>query len=246
MNTVKKRKKRRKIKYHRLLILILLFIALVVGFLMLPIFNVSTVEVEGNSKITAESIINTSGIDNKDKFFFLDKSEITERILKNTNIESVEVNRSFPNKVILKVLERKPSATLQVLNNYLLIDKWGYIIDESLTLQLNLCDIKGIEQTTELEIGQTLFKYASAEQNKLLEVIFNGENVMKFKSISLSEDKAELLLSNDVVVAFGSYNNVEYKLNVLDQMISKMSDNTTQKAVMILMEEGPNPILVYE
>lgn len=246
MNTVRRRKKRRKIKYHRLLFLVLLVVLLILGFMMLPIFNISTVEVTGNARASKENIIALSEIDNEDKFFFLDKNSAINKIMENTFIESVQINRSFPNKVVIEVLERKPAATLQVLQNYALIDKWGYVIDKSANLQLNLCNLKGIEDTTDIEVGVQIFKFVTAEQNKLLEKIFDGSGIDKFKSITLSEDKAELILNSDVVVAFGSYSNVEYKLKVLDQMIASMSDQSSQKAVMILMEEGPNPILVYE
>lgn len=246
MNGTRKRKMRRRIKYHRLLLLIVLFVLLIVGFLMLPIFNISGVEVVGNSKVTKESIISGAGISKEDKFFFLNKGEIEERILNNTYIESVDIKKNFPNKVTLEIKERRSAATIQLMNNYLLIDKWGYIIDKSSSLLLNLSNIKGIENTADMEMGEQIFKYVTTEQNKLLEALFNGDAISKFKSVTLTEDKAELVLNGDVMVAFGSYNNVEYKLKVLDQMIVSINDNKSQRAVMILMEEGPNPILVNE
>ena len=106
--------------------------------------------------------------------------------------------------------------------------------------------IKGLDNGDSIKMGDVIKDFATPDQNKLLENIYNGENVFKFKSINLEENKAELVLYNDVFVAFGSYNNVEYKLKVLDQMIASIEDDSTRNASMILMEEGPDPVLVYE
>lgn len=242
----KRRRKKRKIKYMRILIALIILLGLIFAFLRSPIFKIRDIKVSGNSKVETETILAASNLTTEENYIFLNKDKIESRLTGITFIESAKVKRGFPLKVTIEVTERKPASTLQISNKYLLIDKYGYVIDESETLLLNLMLIKGLDNGDSIKMGDVIKDFATPDQNKLLENIYNGENVFKFKSINLEENKAELVLYNDVFVAFGSYNNVEYKLKVLDQMIASIEDDSTRNASMILMEEGPDPVLVYE
>ncbi|NLW43106.1 MAG: FtsQ-type POTRA domain-containing protein [Tissierellia bacterium] len=246
MKRKRRSKRKRQIKYGRILIALILVLGLIFAFLHLPIFNIRNIVINGNSKVESSTILATSNLTTKDNFIFIDKEEVEKRISSITFIDYAKIKRSLPLNVIIDVVERKPASTIQVSNKYFLIDKYGVVIDESDTLMLNLLLIKGIEKIDNIKLGDKIFDFASEEQNKLLNEIYDGESLFKFKNINLEENKAELVLYNDVFVAFGSYNNVEYKLKVLDQMILSIEDDTSRKASMILMEEGPDPVLVYE
>ncbi len=241
-----RRRRKRKVKYLRIFVALILLLGLIFAFLNLSIFNIREISITGNNKVEASTIITASNLSTEDNFIFLDKERIEKRISSISFVESVKVKRSFPLKVNIEVTERKPASTIQISNKYLLIDKYGYIIDESETLMLNLLLVKGIENVDSIKLGDRLFDFASENQNKLLKEIYDGKSLFVFKSINLEQDKADLVLYNDVFVAFGSYNNVEYKLKVLDQMIASIEDDTTRNASMILMEEGPDPVLVVE
>lgn len=242
----RRRKKKKKIKYMRILIALIILLGLIFAFLHSPLFRIRDIKIVGNSKVEIETILTASNLTREDNYIFLNKDKIENRLSGITFIESANVKRGFPLKVTIEITERKPASTLQISNKYLLIDKYGYVIDESETLLLNLMLIKGLDNVDSIRMGDTIKDFATSEQNKLLENIYNGENIFKFKSINLEESKAEMVLYNDVFVAFGSYNNVEYKLKVLDQMIASIEDDSTRNASMILMEEGPDPVLVYE
>ena len=246
MKRKRRSRKKRKIKYGRILMALILILGLVFAFLHLPIFNIKNISINGNIKVESSTILAASNLTTEDNFIFIDMEDVEKRISSITFIDSAKVKRSLPLNIIIEVIERKPASTIKISNKYLLIDKYGIIIDESETLMLNLLLIKGIENVDNIKLGDKIFDFATEEQNKLLSEIYDGESLLKFKNINLEENKAELVLYNDVFVAFGSYNNVEYKLKVLDQMILSIEDDTSRKASMILMEEGPDPVLVYE
>lgn len=246
MTIRKRRKKKRKIKYFRIFAVFLLFTGLIYAFLNLPIFNIRSIRVSGNEKVDTDLIISTSGLSKNDSYFFIDKDSIKKNIQDISLLEEVKIKRKLPFEVEIIVVERKAASTVQLSDKYLLVDRFGIVIDESESLMLNLTVLNGIGNEDNILVGENIFTYAGEEENKLLELVFNGENIYKFKSITLEEDQAELVLKKDIVVAFGSYNDVEYKLNVIDQMVKKIEEDSTKNASMILMEEGPDPILVYE
>lgn len=244
----KRRKPRRKNKFRffRILLLFLILSIFIFAFTKLPIFRIKNIQVEGNSTVETETILNYSKLKAGDSLIFLNKNKIRENILENPFIEDVAIKRGLFKGLTLEIKERVAAATLQLSDKYILIDKFGVIIEESNSLMLNLAVIKGIGNDAVVTLGDKIFNYASQEQNKLLGLLFDGENIYKYKSVLLEEGQAELILKDDVVVAFGSYNNVEYKLDVLDVMIKNLEEDTNKKASMILMEDGPKPILVVE
>lgn len=215
-------------------------------FLKLPIFNIQAVSVEGNERIATEEILKLAKIDKNANIFFLDKEKIKNNILENRYIESVNVRKKFPKDILLEIVERKPAAIVQSIKDYLLVDRFGYIIEKSKNLSLNLCAIKGLNELEEVSLGEKIFNYASDKQNDLLTQLFNGENILKFKSVSLEKEKAEIILKNDILVGFGSYNDVEYKLKVLDQFESRWEKDGKNDVEMLLFELGPDPVLVTD
>lgn len=241
-----RRRKKKNIKYLRLIIAFGILLGIIIAILNMPIFNISSIEVSGNERVEESNVMDISGLDLGDSFIFFDKENIESNILNLPLVEEVRVRRNFPKRVNIEITERKPASTVQFSNNFILLDRFGYIIDEVDNLMLNLTLLKGIEEDEKISIGNPIFDYVSEEKNSLLKLLFNGENIFKFKSVTLEEDTVELILSNDIIVGFGSYNNAQYKLQVIEQMVRTLEEDSSRQAAMILMEEGPDPILVYE
>lgn len=246
MTDKRSRKPKRKIKYFRIFLTLILLVLIVYGFLRLPIFRVRKISVEGNDKLDPATIISYGQVSEKDNLIFLKKDQVRDNVLTNPFIEDVSVKKNLFKGLTLQVKERQPAASLQLADKYLILDRFGVIIDESSTLMLNLCLIKGIKIEGQVNMGQGIFSFVSQEKNNLLHELFNGENIYKFKSALLEDDQAELVLKDDVVVAFGSYNKVDYKLKVLDLMIKNIEEDGSKNPSMILMEDGPVPILVVD
>lgn len=245
----KKRRKRRKNKNKGLIRLIIVLVILIVGIFLLinsPLFKITERNVEGNNRVSSEDIILSSNIVNGDSFIFFDKEEVENNVKKLPLIEDVRVRRNFPNKITIEVSERQPAASVQFSNKYILVDRFGYIIGENESVLVTLTQITGALENREILLGDLLFNYVDEQKKELLQLIFNGENIYKYKDINLSDDRAQMILKDGVEIAFGSYNNSKYKLDVIDQMLQSVAGDSSKNAAMILMEEGPNPILVYD
>lgn len=131
---VKPKRKNKKKKINKkaigFLSIILLAIVIVVLALTAPIFNITEIEVQGNSKVPTNTIISLSGL-KKGENIFRFNSDVEQKIKENAYIETVEIKRKLPGKVAISVEERKVKYQISLINSYIYIDKNGYILENS-------------------------------------------------------------------------------------------------------------------
>lgn len=124
-------KKRRKLvfKIIKWLTLIAIIIAGIVYAMLSPIFNVANIEVNGNNKISSESIISLSGLKVGQNIFNFRTSNIVDNIKQNAYIDSVQINRSLPDTIRITVEERVTTFMMSFGNAYVYINNQGYILE---------------------------------------------------------------------------------------------------------------------
>lgn len=240
------RKKKKNSRLFKILFLLIVLGFVIYKILTSSLFIVKNIEVKGNIDVDNETIIKASEISLGQDNIFFDKETISKNIERLAKVEKIEINKKYPSTLVVNVEERIPAVVVPITNMYLLLDKYGIIIDTNDSLNSNLVILNGVKNIKSFYLGDSITTYANSEQNKLLINLFDGENIQKFRSIKLENDKAEMILLNDIRVAFGGYNNSKYKLDVLDVTLEAINEDTSRKVEMILMEEGPDAIVVYE
>ncbi len=126
-----KKKKLNKVVITIITIVVLLVIITIFA-LMAPIFNITSIDVQGNNKINKEEIISLSSLKIGDNIFRFNNS-IISKIKENAYIESAEIKRNLPGTVIISVKERTVKYQVNIINGYTYIDKNGYILEQSST-----------------------------------------------------------------------------------------------------------------
>lgn len=109
-------------------------LVLVIGLilLILPMFRVGSVEVNGCSYTTAEEIITASGIKNGDELFAVDMQKVVGQVLEQCPyVDKVSVSVSFPSKVIITVEERKNVMYTEFDGAFYSLDAGYYVLEES-------------------------------------------------------------------------------------------------------------------
>ncbi len=95
-------------------------------------FCLRTIEVNGTKHLKAKDVIAISGLTLfKDNLLRIDSKEISRRILSNSWVKDAEVEKEFPDKLIIKIKERNPVALLHVRTGYFLIDIDGHLITKT-------------------------------------------------------------------------------------------------------------------
>ena len=129
----KKINKKKKVVSPKLKIMlpIIAIIFLVMLLLSSRLFNIKTIEVEGNSKISDEKIISLSSIELYTNIFRINKRNIREKIKENAYIENISISTHLPSTLILTVEEREPKYMLQFADSYVYINNQGYMLEIS-------------------------------------------------------------------------------------------------------------------
>ncbi len=156
--------------------------------LLSPIFNIRTISVIGNSKISIDEIISLSGLQLEQNMFRYKSQDVVQKINENAYIDTVKVSRKIPDTVEILVSEREASFIIQFANAYAYINNQGYILEISDKKQ-ELPLITGIQ--TEQENIQEGKRLCTEDLKKL-------GDVLKIVEASISNDIYDLITKIDV------------------------------------------------
>jgi len=174
--------------------------------LLSPIFNIKTISVMGNSKISIDEIISLSGLQLEQNMFKYKSQEVVQKIKENAYIDEVKISRKIPDTVEIIVAERKASFIIQFANAYAYINNQGYILEISEKKQ-ELPLITGTQTEQEdIQVGKRL---CTEDLKKL-------GDVLKIIEASISNDiydlitKIDITNQNDYVLTLQKKNKVVY------------------------------------
>ncbi len=209
---------------QKVFILILLLVAIFITSLFLPIFNVARIQVKGNEKIDSEDIVTASGVEIGENIFRVSGLKTKNDIKNISYIENVVVKRSFPNRIIISVSERKAIGYISFMGSYILIDKRGTVLEVVSTLDdVNIPVISGLN-FNRFEIGDTL----AVENLSKLDIVFEclqhllkNDMICMISKIDVHDiDNIQMIARNTIVVNVGNHNNINFKMSFLKEILS--------------------------
>lgn len=180
-NNISKNNPRKK--FIRFLGILILIFALIIILLSSSLFNIKTIEVSGNTKLSNEKIISLSSLELYTHILGFKKNDVIEHIKENAYIENVKVTRSYPNTVSIQVEEREARYMLQFADSYVYINNQGYMLEisnEKLELPILVgftTDLSNIKAGNRINVDDlkkmnTVIKiYDSAKLNELESLI---------------------------------------------------------------------------
>lgn len=110
-------------------ILLCALIAAFIYFMMSPLFNLAEIQVVNNEKISTDTIISLSKLTIGENIYKTSINNLKKNIKQNAYIESVDIKRKLPNKILITVKERKATFNLEYANSFAYINNQGYILD---------------------------------------------------------------------------------------------------------------------
>lgn len=137
--------KRRRIIFFTVLSLIVLSVIL----FFTPLFNIKSVEINGNSKIDTALIKQTVGAVEEENLFRLNTKKITKRLSEIPYVESSEIRKSiFPVALKVDITECQPMCFISYNEQFVILDKNMKVLEISAEKYENLCEITGFGITT--------------------------------------------------------------------------------------------------
>ncbi|WP_422486533.1 cell division protein FtsQ/DivIB [Gudongella sp. DL1XJH-153] len=240
-------RKNRKVRiYRRIVVLILVLSLLIFWSLRTKLLQIKAIQVDGNSKITTEEIVEVSEIGHGDSIIKTKVGKAEESIVQLPYIDTVEIKRKFPGTIEILVQERVPYMQFEYNYSYAVIDSQAVLLEYSIRRNSDIPLVKGFDWE-QLKPGEEVLNNGIG--NKLQDM-FNDEEmekiVLNFREIVYDEENnIKINLFNGVIVEFGPLHNVKYKLKVLQEIIEDVEEKNIPTK-MIIMNKGEHPIVVRD
>lgn len=205
INKNQKKKKKKANVISKIIIVLLIIIGIIIFAFISPIFNIKTIEINGNDKIDSSTIESLSGITKGRNIFKVSKKRVIDSIKENQYINKVTINRNLPSTLQIDVEERKVSYQIKVINSYVYIDYQGFILEIS-SIKENVPLVEGL--TTEQDIllnGKRLANKDIEELRVILKIMENAKTAEIDNLISKITIK-----NNDYILELSKENKLVY------------------------------------
>lgn len=196
----KPRKRRRSRNYLLRIGILILIIVVAVVFMKSDYFLVKKIKVYGNHKYSRAYILKKADIKkNKNIIFDIDTSDGEEALLANPYFAEASIERDLPDRIVVRVKERRNAARIKRGSRYYIIDRDGVLLRKT-KKKLHVTLLKGVKPE-KTELGETV----SAKNQKLfdrnmklLRIIRKGD--LYFKKIDLTERDLKLYVKSKLYV----------------------------------------------
>lgn len=201
-----KRVNRKKV-FISLFVLLIIVIAGIIYFLTTPMFNITNIEVIGNEKNSVDTYVSLTKIElNSTNIFEVTKNKITKNIKENPYVESVQIKRKLPSTLEINVTERKVSYQAEYNDNYIYLDKQGYVLELN-EKKKDTIIIEGLETTKgAITEGQRL----NNEDLFKLDTVLKLVNCCKYNSIQNEITSINVSDTNNYAIKFDNGEKTAY------------------------------------
>jgi len=218
-------------KRYAWFILFILIIMITAGCLFSPTFNIVSVTAEDGVNVTSGEILEKAKIKIGENIFRINDSKIKKNIETLSYVKNAKIYRALPNRIILKIEERKPYAIVKHLESFAITDKYGYVLEiKQENSMKDLPIIYGInpEECTSGEKlkGVSMLKYENSAY-----IIETAEKIgfnYHFSEINYDDSTNVKLYigEKDIDIIYGeiSLDNIEEKLGHLASILNQLGD----------------------
>lgn len=239
-----KQRKKRKILITKIFSLILLGIIIIFFLNKLGFFNVNSIEVVGNKDVSKSEIIKRSSFEIGNNFFDISKKNRETDINSIPKIKESKIKFYIGGKIKILVTEREPIMQINNYTDYYIIDNEFRLID-ILNKPLGDCKYLYGINVNKVKLGDYLLK-KEEKKKEFLKALFKSEAIFKeIEKIELKNKNVLLSNKDNLEIDFGSYNDIEYKLDMLKQILEDI-ESSNRNISKIYMEQGKNPVAVEE
>ena len=127
----KKKKKANKQVSMTISIFLLIFITIgvVAGCLITPTFDIQSVQIEDGTNVKSAALKKYFSVIMGKNIFLISTSDLEDSVEQHPYVYKANVKRSFPNQVTVTYTERKPYLFLKYIESYVLMDKYGSLLE---------------------------------------------------------------------------------------------------------------------
>lgn len=225
----------------------LLFVLMIITLAILSMtvfFNAETIEVTGNTRYTAEELLEKGDLKIGQNLFRLDKFEVIDRMKTLPYVKEVTIKRKLPNTLSITVEENLPVVWVPMSSTEAALLNEEYRVLEFVTLPTAPAEgeettpvpspVEGIPQltqavATDLVIGETAL-FGETDYTGFLQRLYEGfaaQTELSWEKVT----EVQFYARYDIKVVYGEHVTVDF--GTLDQ-----TDTKLQLAAYLLNENG--------
>lgn len=125
----KKQKKKKKASPLPFFLVVLIVIGISIGCMLTPAFNIANIEVSSGVHVTKQEILNKVSHINGVNTLKINKKSLEKKIEEIPYIQSADIKRMLPDELLITYVEREPYAIIKYLESYVIMDKYGYVLE---------------------------------------------------------------------------------------------------------------------
>lgn len=125
----KKQKKKKKASPLPFFLVVLIVIGISIGCMLTPAFNIANIEVSSGVHVTKQEILNKVAHINGVNTLKINKKSLEKKIEEIPYIQSADIKRMLPDELLITYVEREPYAIIKYLESYVIMDKYGYVLE---------------------------------------------------------------------------------------------------------------------
>ena len=228
---VKKSEKEGGHKGLKVLLILAAALAAVALVLRYAVFSVRNIQVTGNSSMSAEDVIRSSGIHRGDGILTLNEKTVEEKINSNYKLKFRYLEKKLPDTVVISIREREECCWLNYCGICYTMDKNLMVLSETedrTKVPDNLVEVKGLDIRSGYMTGQRMI-LNNERQQTLLSQLFLETKVLgcnaEIKDADLSNPDSILLTTRDgYTVAMGNDDELHAKLRSLFLVREKLRE----------------------
>lgn len=123
---------KRLIRQRRIFVLsVFVLVAILCVCLFTPLFGITEITVSGNTVLSSEEIITTSGIEKGENVFRISKKRVKKALKALAYVEDAEIKRKFPAKVEIKIDEATPDIILDTPTEFVVTNIAGRVLEKT-------------------------------------------------------------------------------------------------------------------
>ena len=194
------------------------------------VFSVKTIEVEGNSLISAGTIITLSGIQMGDSMFSINTKKIRDAINSNEYLEYKGIWKSYPDRIILSVEEDTPRAQVLFMGMQILIGKDGVVLEQRTKIELidGIPVVKVSDIPKNTEIGKPLVAAEGQMDavNRVLKELIAQNMLHEISELNAAVlDNMYLITEDAVQVTLGTIEALPEKVTYMRALLAEFRRN---------------------
>lgn len=229
--------------FRLLFVLFIVLMGLGGGLMRSPFFNITAVEVYGTQQVCPEEVTALTGVELGLNIFSLRTADVVKAASGHPWIQSVDLVRRLPDKVVLNVTERQPILLVPYRTSFLEVAEDGVVLAVRSTLSGQALPlVTGFSVKDEVRLGQQLPGEEVAQVSRCLNGL-PADFWSQVAEIHLDENKEITLYTVDrVQILLGEPVKLKQKLALLSGIWTELTSQR-QTAVSIDVRSGKEAIV---